>query len=140
MLAQLKAYGTVIKWALVAGAVIALAFVSYDYGKTSAENAAAADKAAAYEREQALLDKVEQKQDEAFRLSVELASQQPIIEKEIQTIEKKVIKYVQANNDKRCIVDDSERLQLRADAYGTYNRAIDILESTGSLTNSTNAP
>lgn len=106
----------------IIGAVIviaATAYFSYDYGVASTE-------LANQKRQNELLDKMEQKQDEAFTLSVELAKQQPIVDIQYRTVEKEVIKYAQANNDKQCIANDHDWLLIRANAVRTHNQSIGV--------------
>lgn len=114
------------KFLFIAGLIAAVAYFAYDYGKTSAENAA-------NEREQLLLDKLEVKESEAYQLAVKLANQKV----NFKTIEKKVIKYVEKNSDKQCVVNDHERLLIRADAVREHNRAIGILESAAGTNDAT---
>lgn len=104
------------------GLVIVLscvAYFSYDYGVTSTQ-------AKALKHQNALWDKVEQKQDEAFKLAVKLANQKPDIRIKFREIEKEVIKYAQANNDKQCVVTDPDWLRIRAQSVRAHNRAIGI--------------
>ena len=106
------------------GAILLLAltsYFSYDYGATSNErsNQVAQNK---------LLDKLEQKQDEAYVLAVELANQEPIVNIQYRTIEKEVIKYAQANTNKQCVANDAHWLRIRADAVRAHNRTIGIFQ------------
>lgn len=104
------------------GVVVVLscvAYFSYDYGVTSTQ-------AKALKQQNALWDKVEQKQDEAFKLAVKLANQKPDIRIKFREIEKEVIKYAQANNDKQCVVTDPDWLRIRAQSVRAHNRAIGI--------------
>lgn len=106
----------------VAGLValfIATAYFSYDYGVTSAERSN-------QRAQNTLLDKLEQKQNEAFLLAVKLAKQQPMVDIQYRTIEKEVIKYAQANNNKQCVASDANWLRIRSDAVRAHNRAIGI--------------
>ncbi|MCG9782642.1 hypothetical protein L1D52_09770 [Vibrio brasiliensis] len=96
-----------------------IAYFSYDYGVTSTH-------AKALKQQNALWDKVEQKQDEAFKLAVKLANQKPDIRIKFREIEKEVIKYAQANNDKQCVVTDPDWLRIRAQSVRAHNRAIGI--------------
>jgi len=96
-----------------------VAYFSYDYGVTSTQ-------AKALKQQNALWDKVEQKQDEAFKLAVKLANQKPDIRIKFREIEKEVIKYAQANNDKQCVVTDPDWLRIRAQSVRAHNRAIGI--------------
>lgn len=96
-----------------------VSYVSFDYGVTKTENAA--DR-----REQALFDRIEEKQNEAYELAVTLARQKPVIQTKFKTIEKEVIKYVEKHSDKRCVVDDADWLRIRADAVREHNQAIGV--------------
>ncbi|NOI79246.1 hypothetical protein F0237_01130 [Vibrio tubiashii] len=96
-----------------------VAYFSYDYGVTSTQ-------AKALKQQNALWDKVEQKQDEAFKLAVKLANQKPDIRIKFREIEKEVIKYAQTNNDKQCVVTDPDWLRIRAQSVRAHNRAIGI--------------
>lgn len=100
-----------------------VAYFSYDYGVTSTQ-------AKALKQQNALWDKVEQKQDEAFKLAVKLANQKPDIRIKFREIEKEVIKYAQANNDKQCVVTDPDWLRIRAQSVRAHNRAIGIQQPT----------
>ena len=115
----LTAWGLPIKVALFFVLLGSVAYVSFDYGVTKTENAA-------NKREQALFDKIEKKQNEAFDLAVTLAKQKPVIQTKFKTIERKVIKYVEKHSDKRCVVDDADWLRIRADAVREHNQAIGI--------------
>ena len=97
------------------------AYFAYDYGVTSTEHANQI-------AQNKLLDKLEQKQDEAYVLAIELANQEPIVNIQYRTIEKEVIKYAQANNDKQCVVNDAHWLRIRADAVRAHNRTIGIFQ------------
>lgn len=108
-----------IKWLVFSIAFVGSVFFAYDYGVSST-------KLAMQENQNSLLDKLEIKQNEAFELAVELANQKPIVEIEYRTIEKEVIKYAQANNDKQCVANDDDWLRLRAHAVRAHNRAIGI--------------
>lgn len=112
--------------------LVLTAYFSYDYGVTSNErrNQVAQNK---------LLDKLEQKQDEAYELAVELANQEPIVNIQYRTIEKEVIKYAQANNDKLCVATDDNWLRIRADAVRAHNRAIGIQQPATVSDDSTQA-
>ncbi|WP_418114387.1 hypothetical protein RJD40_18890 [Vibrio scophthalmi] len=99
-----------------------VAYFSYDYGVSIT-------KIAAKKSQDELFTKLEVKQNEAYELAVDLANQKPIVEIEYRTIEKEVIKYAQANNDKQCVVNDDEWLRVRADAVRAHNRAIGIQQS-----------
>lgn len=104
---------------IVLALLAATAWFSYDYGVTSTEHAGQI-------QQNRLLDKLEQKQDEAFALAVTLASQKNVVDIRYRTIEKEVIKYAQANTDKQCIADDDDWLRIRADAVRAHNRAIGV--------------
>lgn len=105
-----------VAFAAVLGGV---AYLSYDYGVTTTE-------AKVLKAQNALWDKVEQKQDEAFQLAVKLANQKPDIRIEFREIEKEVIKYAQKNSDKQCVVNDPDWLHIRAESVRAHNRAIGI--------------
>ncbi|WP_295898982.1 hypothetical protein [uncultured Vibrio sp.] len=94
-------------------------YYSYDYGMTSTQ-------AKAMKKQNALYDKMEQKQDEAYQLAVQLANQKLDVQVAFRTIEKKVIKYAQNNSDKQCVVIDPEWMLIRADSVRAHNRAIGI--------------
>ncbi len=115
-LTLLKSAGTIIVLSVVA-------YSAYDYGVVSTE-------AKAYQAQGALWDKLEQKQDEAFTLAVQLVNQKPQIRIRYREIEKKVIHYVQSNPDKRCVVDDADWLRIRSDAVRAHNRAIGLQPAT----------
>jgi len=112
-------YLTLFKIIGVVALLGAVAYFSYDYGVTSTT-------AADQEEQNRLLDKLETKENEAFKLAVQLANQKPIIQTEYRTIEKKVLVYAQDNPDKQCVANDTEWLHIRADAVRAHNRAIDI--------------
>ncbi len=114
-------------------AIAAIAYFSYDYGVKTNEQAHT-------DAQNALLDKLEVKQAEAYQLSYELATREPIIETEYKQIEKQVIKYVQNNSDVRCVSSDSERVRLRAESIRAYNRAVNIHEPADPLNDSAVAP
>lgn len=116
MLSNYLAIFKVIAFAAVLGGI---AYFSYDYGVTTTE-------AKTLKAQNALWDKVEQKQDEAFQLAVKLANQKPDIRIEFREIEKEVIKYAQNNSDKQCVVNDSDWLHIRAQSVRAHNRAIGI--------------
>lgn len=118
-MSALTGWGLPIKATLFFILIGSVAYVSFDYGVTKTENAA--DK-----REQALFEKIEKKQNEAYELAVTLARQKPVIEIKYKTIEKEVIKYVEKHSDKRCVVDDADWLRIRADAVREHNQAIGI--------------
>ncbi|GEA22300.1 hypothetical protein [Vibrio harveyi] len=128
MLAQVKAFLFAFRFVLLVALIGGLTYFSYDYGKTTAENAAR-------ENEQKLLDKVEQKDQEAYELAVKLANQKP----QFKTIEKKVIKYVEKNSDKRGVANDTEWLLLRSDAVREHNQAIGVQQSTAGANDPTKA-
>ncbi|NAW58759.1 MULTISPECIES: hypothetical protein [unclassified Vibrio] len=96
-----------------------VAWLSYDYGVKSTQ-------VSAQKMQDALYDKMEKKQDEAYVLAVKLAMQKPAVAIQYRTIEKEVIKYAQKNNDKQCVVNDADWLRLRADAVRAHNRAIGL--------------
>ncbi|KJY79114.1 hypothetical protein [Vibrio nigripulchritudo] len=96
-----------------------VSYFSYDYGVVSTH-------AKASKAQEALLDKVEQKQDEAFQLAIKLASQMPDIRIQYREIEKEVIRYAQNNSGKQCIANDSDWLHIRAQSVRAHNRAIGI--------------
>ena len=96
-----------------------VAYLSYDYGVTTNQ--------LNNERNQnAMFDRLERKQDEAYTLAVALASMKQTVEIQYQTIEKEVIKYVQENHDKQCIVNDPDWMRIRANSVRAHNRAISI--------------
>ncbi len=113
--------------------IIAVAYFSYDYGIKTNEQAHT-------DAQNALLDKLEAKQDEAYQLSYELATREPIIETEYKEIEKQVIKYVQKNNDVRCVSNDGVRVRLRAESIRAYNRAVNIHEPADPINDPAVAP
>ncbi|CAH6980848.1 hypothetical protein VCHA29O37_460017 [Vibrio chagasii] len=113
--------------------IIAVAYFSYDYGIKTNEQAHT-------DAQNALLDKLEAKQDEAYQLSYELATREPIIETEYKEIEKQVIKYVQKNNDERCVSNDGVRVRLRAESIRAYNRAVNIHEPAAPINDPAVAP
>ncbi|NOH61142.1 hypothetical protein [Vibrio sp. RE88] len=116
---MLSHYLTLFKAAAFAAVLGSVAYFSYDYGVTTTE-------AKVLTAQNALWDKVEQKQEEAYFLAVELAEQKQAMEIRYRTIEKEVIKYVQKNSDKQCVVNDADWLRIRADAVRAHNRAIGI--------------
>ncbi|AYV21117.1 hypothetical protein [Vibrio mediterranei] len=116
---MLSNYLTLFKAVAFAAVLGAVAYLSYDYGVTTTE-------AKALKAQNALWDKVEQKQDEAFQLAVKLANQKPDIRMEFREIEKEVIKYAQKNSDKQCVVNDPDWLHIRAESVRAHNRAIGI--------------
>ncbi|WP_019277082.1 hypothetical protein, partial [Vibrio coralliilyticus] len=116
---MLSNYPTLFKAVAFAAVFGGVAYLSYDYGVTTTE-------AKALKAQNALWDKVEQKQDEAFQLAVKLASQKPDIRIEFREIEKEVIKYAQKNSDKQCVVNDHDWLRIRAQSVRAHNRAIGI--------------
>ncbi|ERB66312.1 hypothetical protein G3U99_23310 [Vibrio coralliilyticus OCN008] len=117
---MLSKYLKAVAFAAVLGGV---AYLSYDYGVKTTE-------AKALKAQNALWDKVEQKQDEAFQLAVKLANQKPDIRIEFREIEKKVIKYAQKNSDKQCVVNDPDWMHIRANAVRAHNRAIGVQQSS----------
>ena len=128
MLAQVKAFLFAFRFVLLAALVCGLTYFSYDYGKTTAENVAR-------ENEQKLLDKVEQKEQEAYQLAVKLAKQKP----QFKIVEKEVIKYVEKNSDKRCVANDVDWLRVRADAVREHNQALGFQQSTAGANDATKA-
>ncbi|MDC5855528.1 hypothetical protein [Vibrio europaeus] len=120
---MLSHYLTLFKAVAVAVVLSGVAYFSYDYGVSTTE-------AKALKAQNALWDKVEQKQDEAFQLAVKLASQKPDIRIEFREIEKEVIKYAQKNSDKQCVVNDADWLHIRAESVRAHNRAIGIQQSS----------
>lgn len=116
---MLSHYLTMFKAVALAAALGGVAYLSYDYGVTTAE-------AKALKAQNALWDKVEQKHDEAFQLAVKLANQKPDIRIEFREIEKEVIKYAQKNTDKQCVVNDPDWMHIRAESVRAHNRAIGI--------------
>ena len=116
---MLSKYLTLFKAVAFAVVLGGVAYLSYDYGVTTTE-------AKALKAQNALWDKVEQKQDEAFQLAVKLANQKPDIRIEFREIEKKVIKYAQKNSDKQCVVNDPDWMHIRAESVRAHNRAIGI--------------
>ncbi|NOH22372.1 hypothetical protein [Vibrio europaeus] len=120
---MLSHYLTLLKAVAVAVVLSGVAYFSYDYGVSTTE-------AKALKAQNALWDKVEQKQDEAFQLAVKLASQKPDIRIEFREIEKEVIKYAQKNSDKQCVVNDADWLHIRAESVRAHNRAIGIQQSS----------
>nr|WP_241904549.1 hypothetical protein [Vibrio lentus] len=133
MFSAIKPYLTLIKWLGVVVALSAISYLSYDYGIKTNEQAHT-------DAQNALLDKLEAKQAEAYQLSYELATREPIIETEYKEIEKQVIKYVQKNNDVRCVSSDSERVRLRAESIRAYNRAVNIHEPADPINDPAVAP
>ncbi|PMN12747.1 hypothetical protein BCT39_23845 [Vibrio lentus] len=120
---MLNQYLTLFKAIAFAAAFSGVAYCSYDYGVTTTE-------VKALKAQNALWDKVEQKQNEAFQLAVKLANQKPDIRIEFRKIEKEVIKYAQKNNDKQCVVNDPDWMHIRAQSVRTHNRAIGIQQPT----------
>ncbi|MGY3687561.1 hypothetical protein ACXAAV_12865 [Vibrio coralliilyticus] len=116
---MLSHYLTLLKAVAFAAVLGGVAYLSYDYGVTTTE-------AKALKAQNALWDKVEQKQDEAFQLAVKLANQKPDIRIEFREIEKEVIKYAQKNSDKQCVVNDPDWMHIRAESVRAHNRAIGI--------------
>ncbi|OEE30734.1 hypothetical protein A1QO_15490 [Vibrio genomosp. F10 str. ZF-129] len=112
-------YLTLFKTLGIVAVLGCVVYFSYDYGVTTTE-------AKALKAQNALWDKVEQKQDEAFQLAVKLANQKPDIRIEFREIEKEVIKYAQKNNDKQCVVNDPDWMHIRAESVRAHNRAIGI--------------
>ena len=116
---MLSKYLTLFKAVAFAAVLGGVAYLSYDYGVTTTE-------AKALKAQNALWDKVEQKQDEAFQLALKLANQKPDIRIEFREIEKKVIKYAQKNSDKQCVVNDPDWMHIRAESVRAHNRAIGV--------------
>ncbi|WP_299141327.1 hypothetical protein [uncultured Vibrio sp.] len=116
---MLSGYLTLFKSLGMAAFMGGVAYYSYDYGVTSTQ-------AKAHQVQNALFDKIEQKQDEAFQLAITLANQKPDIRVQYREIEKEVIKYAQKHSDKQCVVHDPDWLHVRAESVRAHNRAIDI--------------
>ncbi len=116
---MLSKYLTLFKAVAFTAVLGGVAYVSYDYGVTTTE-------AKALKAQNALWERVERKQDEAFQLAVKLANQKPDIRIEFREIEKEVIKYAQKNSDKQCVVNDADWLHIRAESVRAHNRAIGI--------------
>ncbi|KZX57489.1 hypothetical protein A3712_04490 [Vibrio sp. HI00D65] len=116
---MLSKYLTLFKAITFAASLSGVAYFSYDYGVTTTE-------VKALKAQNALWDKVEQKQNEAFQLAVKLVNQKPDIRIEFREIEKKVIKYAQQNIDKQCVVNDPDWMHIRAQSVRAHNRAIGI--------------
>jgi hypothetical protein len=116
---MLSNYLTLFKSIAFAAVLGGVAYLSYDYGVTTTE-------AKALKAQNALWNKVEQKQNEAFQLAVKLANQKPDIRIEFREIEKEVIKYAQKNSDKQCVVNDPNWLHIRAESVRAHNQAIGI--------------
>lgn len=116
---MLSKYLTLFKAVAFAAVLGGVAYLSYDYGVTTTE-------AKALKAQNALWNKVEQKQDEAFQLAIKLANQKPDIRIEFREIEKKVIKYAQKNSDKQCVVNDPDWMHIRAESVRAHNRAIGV--------------
>ncbi len=110
---------TLIKILTIPAMLAVTAYFSYDYGVTRTQYANQT-------RQNALLDKLEQKQNEAYELAVTLARQKPVIDIQYRTIEKEVIRYAQTHSDKQCVANDNDWLRIRADAVRAHNRAIGI--------------
>ncbi|AIW21145.1 hypothetical protein F0267_14000 [Vibrio coralliilyticus] len=130
---MLSKYLTLFKAVTFAAVLGGVAYLSYDYGVTTTE-------AKALKAQNALWDKVEQKQDEAFQLAVKLANQKPDIRIEFREIEKEVIKYAQKNSDKQCVVNDSDWLRIRSNAVRAHNRALSIEQSASVFDDATQTP
>ncbi|NOI32354.1 hypothetical protein, partial [Vibrio coralliilyticus] len=113
---MLSHYLTLFKAVAFAAVIGGVTYLSYDYGVTTTE-------AKALKAQNALWDKVEQKQNEAFQLAVKLANQKPDIRIEFREIEKEVIKYAQKNSDKQCVVNDPDWMHIRAESVRAHNRA-----------------
>ncbi|NOH68766.1 hypothetical protein [Vibrio rotiferianus] len=128
---MLASHLTLVKNLGVVAAFTAIAYLSYDYGVTTTL-------AKAQQEQNALFDKYEQKQDEAFTLAVILAKQQPDIRIQYRTIEKKVIEYAQENTNKQCIANDADWLHIRAESVRAHNRAIGI-QQPATVTDGTTA-
>ena len=96
-----------------------IAYLSYDYGVMVTE-------AKALKKQNALWEKIEQTQDEAYKLAIELATQKQSIEIQYRTVEKEVIKYAQKNSSKQCIVNDADWMHIRTQSVRAHNRAIGV--------------
>mgnify|MGYP001023434411 FL=1 len=96
-----------------------IAYLSYDYGVMTTE-------VKSLKKQDALWEKIEQTQDEAYKLAIELAKQKQSIEIQYRTIEKEVIKYAQNNSSKQCIVNDADWMHIRAESVRAHNRAIGV--------------
>lgn len=116
---MLSPYLTLFKTLGIVAVLGGVAYLSYDYGVATTQ-------ANALTAQNALWDKVEQKQVEAFRLAVKLANQKPDIRVQFREIEKEVIKYAQNNRDKQCVVNDADWLHIRAESVRAHNRAIGV--------------
>lgn len=125
-------WGLPIKAILFLTLIGSVAYLSFDYGVTKTENAA-------NKREQALFDKIDIKQNEAFDLAVILANQNPIIQTKFKIIEKKVIEYVEKHSDKQCIANDDDWLHISANSVREHNRAIGIQRPTSGANGATGA-
>lgn len=130
---MLGQYAALIKGLGVVIVIGLVAYFSYDYGVTSTERAAQIE-------QNRLLDKLETKQNEAFKLAVELANQEPIIDTKYRTIEKEVIVYAQKNNAKQCVARDDDWLHIRADAVRAHNQSIGVQPSASVPDDPTQAP
>ncbi|MGF1842270.1 hypothetical protein L4C39_03620 [Vibrio clamense] len=122
-------YLTLFKTLGMVAAFGGVAYYSYDYGVTSTQ-------VKALKSQDALFEKIEKKQDEAFQLAVKLANQKPDIRIQYREIEKEVIKYAQKNHDKQCVANDAEWLHIRAESVRAHNRAIGI-QQPATLVNGT---
>lgn len=116
---MLTHYLTLFKTLGLAAALGVVAYYSYDYGVTSTQSKA-------MQRQNVLLEKVEQKQDEAFTLAVKLATQKPDIRIQYREIEKKVIHYAQNHRDKQCVSNDNDWLLIRSESVRAHNRALGV--------------
>ncbi|EDL52613.1 hypothetical protein VSAK1_13741 [Vibrio mediterranei AK1] len=129
---MLSKYLALFKALSFAAVLSGIAYLSYDYGVTTTE-------AKALKAQNALWDKVEQKQNEAFQLAVKLANQKPDIRIEFREIEKEVIKYAQENSDKQCVVNDPDWMHIRAESVRAHNRAIGIQQPATVIDGATQA-
>lgn len=120
---MLRPYLTLFKTLGIVAVLGGVAYFSYDYGVATTQ-------AKALAAQSALWEKVEKKQDEAFRLAVKLANQKPDIRIEFREIEKEVIKYAQKNSDKQCVVNDPDWMHIRAESVRAHNRAVGIQQSS----------
>ncbi|WP_076589691.1 hypothetical protein [Vibrio ostreicida] len=116
---MLNQYLTLFKATGFAVVLAGIAYLSYDYGVKTTE-------AKALKTQNDLWEQVEQKQEESYFLAVELAEQKQTAEIQYRTIEKEVIKYVQKNTHKQCVVNDPDWLRIRAQSVRAHNRAISI--------------
>lgn len=122
---------------LLIGAIAGLAYLSYDYGHTSAVEDCQSQKIKYEKEKNKLFDKLADKNDEAYLLAYILATRSDKVRTEVKEIESKVSKYVQENPDNQHVVNDSEWLYLRAAALRAYNRAVGIHEPAAAFDDTT---